>query len=220
MKLLISSTFALALTLAGTSAFAEGLANGDASAGQSKSAACAACHGADGNSLIPNYPKLAGQGSTYLEKQLHDFKSGKRIDPIMQGMAAGLSDTDIEDIAAWYSSQQASSGQADPKLVERGEAIFRGGIPAKGVPSCAGCHSPAGQGIISAAYPHLAGQHADYIAIQLKNFRAAGRGDLGDVVKRENDRTSDAPGPMEVIAARLSDEEILQVASFIDGLSK
>src|SRR5690606_1173560 len=100
---------------------------------------------------------------------------------------------DIEDIAAWFSSQQIVTGQADPKLVSQGEAIFRGGIPAKNVPACSGSHSPAGQGIISAAFPHLAGQHAQYTEIQLKNFRAAGRGDLGDVTKRANDRTADAP---------------------------
>jgi cytochrome c553 len=167
------------------------------------------------------YPKLAGQGAAYIEKQLHDFKSGKRVNGIMQGMAAGLSDADIADIAAYFSSQKTNTDQADPKLVQQGEAIFRGGVPAKGVPACSGCHAPDGQGITSARFPKLAGQHAQYVEEQLKAFRAAGRNDLGDaVVKRENDRTGDAPGPMESIAARLSDTEIQQVASFISGLSK
>ena len=221
MKLMTRSALVLVLSLASTSLLAAGLADGDATAGQTKAAACAACHGADGNSPAAMYPKLAGQGAAYIEKQLHDFKSGKRVNGIMQGMAAGLSDADIADIAAYFSSQKTNTDQADPKLVQQGEAIFRGGLPSEGVPACSGCHAPDGQGITSARFPKLAGQHAQYVEDQLKAFRAAGRNDLGDaVVKRENDRTGDAPGPMETIAARLSDTEIQQVASFISGLSK
>lgn len=221
MKLLTRSAFVLTLSLASAPLLAAGLANGDAAAGQSKAATCAACHGADGNAPAAIYPKLAGQGAPYLEKQLHDFKSGARVDAIMQGMAAPLSDTDIEDLAAWFASQTTSTGQADPALVQQGEAIFRGGIASKGVAACAACHGPAGQGIVSASFPKLAGQHAEYIEAQLKAFRASGRNDLGaGIVKRNNDRTGDAPGPMETLAARLSDTEIKQVASYIAGLSK
>jgi cytochrome c553 len=221
MKLLTRSALTLALSLASAPLLAAGLADGDAAAGQGKAAVCAACHGADGNAPAAMYPKLAGQGAPYLEKQLHDFQSGKRQDAIMQGMAAPLSDTDIEDLAAWFSSQTGTTGQADPKLVKQGEAIFRGGIPAKGVAACSACHGPAGQGIISASFPKLAGQHAEYVEAQLKAFRASGRNDLGDgIIKRSNDRTGDAAGPMETLAARLSDEEIKQVASYIAGLSK
>jgi cytochrome c553 len=220
MKRLTQSAILLTMILASSSLLAAGLADGNASAGKSKAAACAACHGADGNSTSPDYPKLAGQGALYIEKELHDFKSGKRTNGIMQGMAAGLSDTDIQDIAAWFSEQKTSVDQADPKLVKQGEAIFRGGLPDKGVPACSGCHGPAGQGIISARFPKLAGQHAAYVEAQLKAFRAAGRDDLGNVVKRTNDKTGDAPGPMETIASRLSDMEIKQVASFVSGLSK
>lgn len=220
MKLLTRSALTLALTLACTPLLAASLTSGDAAAGKTKAAVCAACHGADGNSTQPIYPKLAGQGAPYLDKQLHDFKSGKRDNAIMKGMAAGLSDADMANLAAYFSEQTTTVDEADPKLVEAGEAIFRGGIVAKDVPSCSGCHGPAGQGIISAKFPKLAGQHAAYVEAQLKAFRAAGRGDLGDVVKRTNDRTGDVAGPMETIASRLSDMEIKQVASFVSGLSK
>ncbi len=222
MKLLTQSVFIFALSLVSAPLLAAGLGNGSASAGKAKSAVCAACHGADGNSASPMYPKLAGQGAIYLEKQLHDFKSGARVNPIMQGMAAPLSDEDIEDLAAYFSSQTMTVGEADPKLAKAGAAIYRGGIPEKGVPACAACHGPAGQGLISAGYPHLAGQHAQYIAQELKKFRHAGRGDLGvpAAKMRTNDSTTDKPGPMQTIAAKLSDMEIKQVASFISGLHK
>lgn len=221
MGLLTRSLFFLVLLLLGSSSLADKLIYGDASAGKSKAAVCAACHGADGNSTLSLYPKLAGQGAPYLEKQLHDFQTGARKDAIMTAQAKSLTATDIEDLAAYFSSQQTTSGQADPKLVQQGAAIFRGGIAEKGVPACAACHGPAGQGIPSAAYPKLAGQYAAYIEEELKAFRAAGRNDLdASVQKRTNDSSGDKPGPMQTIAAQLSDLEIKQVASFISGLSR
>lgn len=219
MKLLTQILTLLVLSLASTSLMAASLATGNASAGKAKSATCAACHGVDGNAVVPKYPKLAGQGAPYLVKQLHDFKSGVRKNAVMNGMAAPLSDQDIKDLAAYFSKQTMTIGKADPKLVDLGRSIYRGGLPDKGIPACAACHGPAGQGIISAKYPRLAGQHAKYVEIQLKAFRAAGRGDLGNVVKRTNDRLLEGkPGPMETIAARLSDTEIKAVASFVSGL--
>lgn len=195
---------------------ASAAAVGDAAAGKIKSAACVACHGLDGNSLVSAYPKLAGQGAKYLAKQLRDFKrtgSDARVNPIMQGMAAPLSEQDILDLAAYFAAQKSSTNAADPALVKVGEALWRGGNLASGVMACTGCHNPSGLGNTLAAFPALRGQHADYVEVQLKAFRAAARGDLvGD--KREND----AEGVMRSVAKHLSDSEIKAVAQFVSGL--
>ncbi|KPG97584.1 MULTISPECIES: cytochrome c [Pseudomonas] len=202
-KLIVS----LLLTV-GISGFAH--AAGDAAAGQAKAAVCGACHGPDGNSMAPNFPKLAGQGERYLTKQLHDIKSGKRTVLEMTGLLTNLSDQDLADIAAYFASQQGSVGAADPKIVARGEALFRGGNLEKGLPACTGCHSPNGAGNAAAGFPHLGGQHAQYIAKQLTDFRkedpAAGRSNDGDAMT------------MRTIARKLSDEDIAAVSSYIQGL--
>ncbi|MAY37544.1 MULTISPECIES: c-type cytochrome [Spongiibacter] len=184
---------------------------GNASAGKAKTAACAACHGADGNSPAPTFPKLAGQGERYLAKQIHDIKSGARPVPMMAGQTDNLSDQDIADIAAYYASQTSSTGQANPELVEKGEAIYRGGVAERGVPACSACHSPTGAGMAAAGYPRLAGQYADYTVAQLKAFRAAMDGREG----RDNDGEAKI---MRTIAFKMSDSEIEAVASFIQGL--
>ena len=156
-KLLVSLLLTLGLT---------GLAHaaGDAAAGQAKAAVCGACHGADGNSPAPNFPKLAGQGERYLLKQMHDIKDGKRTVLEMTGRLTNLSDQDLADIAAYFASQKMSVGMADPNLVAQGEALFRGGKIAAGMPACPGCHSPSGVGIATAGFPHLGGQPATYVA--------------------------------------------------------
>ena len=179
---------------------------GDAAAGQAKTAVCGACHGPDGNSMAPNFPKLAGQGDKYLLKQLHEIKDGKRQVLEMTGLLTNLSDQDLADIAAYYSSQKNSVGAADPALVERGQALFRGGDVEKGLPSCTGCHSPDGQGNAPAGFPHLGGQHASYIEKQLTDFR-------------EGDRTNDGDAmTMRTIAAKLSNKDIKALAQYIQGL--
>jgi len=181
---------------------------GDAAAGQAKAAVCGACHGPDGNSMAPNFPKLAGQGERYLTKQLHDIKSGKRTVLEMTGLLTNLSDQDLADIAAYFASQKGSVGAADPKVVARGEALFRGGDLAKVLPACTGCHSPNGAGNAAAGFPHLGGQHAQYIAKQLTDFR-----------KEEGGRNNDGDTkPMQSIAKKLSDEDIAAVSSYIQGL--
>ncbi|MDR7281246.1 cbb3-type cytochrome c oxidase subunit III [Pseudomonas corrugata] len=181
---------------------------GDAAAGQAKAAVCGACHGPDGNSMAPNFPKLAGQGERYLTKQLHDIKSGKRTVLEMTGLLTNLSDQDLADIAAYFAKQNGSVGAADPKIVARGEALFRGGDLAKGLPACTGCHSPDGKGNVAAGFPHLGGQHAQYVAKQLTDFR-----------KEEGGRTNDGDTkPMQSIAKKLSDEDIAAVSSYIQGL--
>ena len=192
---------------------------GDAAAGEKKAAPCAACHGQDGNSAAPTFPKLAGQGAAYTYKQLMDFKAGKRQNALMQGQVAGLSEQDMADLAAFYAGQTVKVGKADPALVEAGEKLYRGGNLATGVAACSGCHGPAGEGVDAAGFPALGGQHADYIESQLKAFRAAGRGDIG-ATKRVNDADGEAPGMMQTVAAKMSDSEIKAVASFIAGLGK
>lgn len=210
---------ALSLGLA-TLAQAASMPKGDAAAGQTKAAACGACHGADGNSMAPTFPRLAGQNAKYLYKQLQDFKSARRVDASMQGMVAPLNEQDMADIAAYFSEQKTGVGQAKPDLVKKGEKIYRGGNGKTGLAACAGCHNPAGRGNDLAGFPQVGGQHADYIKAQLKAFRAAGRNDLGDaVIKRSNDAAKAGElGPMQMVAAKLSDEEIEAVASFISGL--
>lgn len=192
---------------------------GDATAGQAKAAACAACHGMDGNSAAPTFPRLAGQSEKYLVKQLMDFKSGKRENPTMLGMSAGLSDQDMADIAAYFAVQKGGVGFTKADLAKKGEKIWRGGNPATGLAPCAGCHGPSGKGLPAAGFPKLGGQHADYVTAQLQAFRAAGRRDLNAPVYRRNDSDkAGEPGRMQMVAAKLSDEEIQAVASFIQGL--
>ena len=176
----------------------------DLAQGESKyTAVCAACHGADGNSGIPANPKLAQQHPDYLVKQLQEFKNGKRPSPIMQPMAAQLSDADMKNIAAWVTAKKAKAGFAkDKELVALGERIYRGGIADRQIAACAGCHSANGAGI-PAQYPRLGGQHADYTALQLTGFRDGAR--------------KNSP-QMTQIAAKLNDREIKAVADYIAGL--
>ena len=181
-------------------------AAGDAAAGQAKAAVCGACHGPDGNSMAPNFPKLAGQGERYLNKQLHDIKSGKRQVLEMTGLLTNLSDQDLADIAAYFASQKGSVGAADPKVVARGEELFRGGKLDQGMPACTGCHSPNGAGNAAAGFPHLGGQHAQYVAKQLTDFREGNRTNDGDTMV------------MRSIAAKLSNKDIEAVSSYIQGL--
>ncbi len=175
------------------------LAKGEASF----AGACAACHGADGNSGTPLNPILAQQHPQYLVKQLQEFKSGKRANAVMSGMAATLSDEDMKNVAYWLHSKTAKPGFAkDKELVALGERIYRGGIADRQVAACAGCHSPNGAGI-PAQYPRLGGQHADYLSAQLTGFR--------DGLRKNNLQ-------MSQVAAKLNDREIKAVSDYIAGL--
>lgn len=207
MKLIAVFTLAAALSatvfssVAGEAATAAkpDLAKGEASF----SGVCAACHAADGNSLIPVNPKLAQQHPEYLIKQLTEFKSGKRENAVMTGMTAALSEEDMRNISYWLNSKKASPGAAKEKdLVLLGEKIYRGGIADRQIPACAGCHSPNGAGIPS-QYPRLSGQYAEYSVAQLTAFR--------DGVRNNNLQ-------MTQIAAKLNDREIKAVADYIAGL--
>ncbi len=164
---------------------------------------CSACHTNDGSRGTAAYPILQGQHPEYLVKQLSEYKAGKRVNAIMQGMAATLSPDDMRNVAAFYSGKDAKPGFAKNKeYVALGEKIFRGGIAERSVPACAGCHSPNGAGIPS-QYPRLAGQHADYTEAQLVAFR-------GGVRKNS--------APMMGVAAKLNDREIKAVSDYIAGL--
>ncbi|MFK8047197.1 MAG: cytochrome c [Halioglobus sp.] len=184
---------------------------GDADAGKSQSMVCSACHGADGNSAAPSFPKLAGQGEKYLLKQLQDIRDGARPVPTMAGQLTGKSDQQLADLAAFYASQSASGGNTKPELLALGEKVYRSGVIERKVAACTACHSPTGQGNAPAGFPSLAGQHAEYIATQLKMYRKGYEDETG--------RTNDGDAMiMRATAFGLSDMEIEAVSSYISGL--
>ncbi|MHB1543913.1 MAG: c-type cytochrome [Gammaproteobacteria bacterium] len=166
---------------------------------------CSACHGPDGNSATSAFPKLAGQGAGYIEKELHDFQSGKRVNAIMQAMVASLTPAEIRSVAHYFSRQTMSAGFANPKLVALGQKIFRGGLPKVGVPACMACHGPDGMGNEPARYPRLAGQWSAYLDRQLQDF-AHGR------------RKNSPHGMMNYVASRLTPAQMKAVASYLEGL--
>lgn len=166
---------------------------------------CAACHAADGNSASPANPVLAGQHADYTAKQLANFKSSERKNPVMLGMAAALSPQDMRNLGAYFEGQQPKTRAAkSPDLVKLGQQIYRGGIMAKGVAACASCHGPSGAGI-PAQFPRVAGQYSEYTAIQLQTFRTG-------------ERNNDPNNMMHAVAAKLSDQEIKAVSEYVAGL--
>jgi cytochrome c553 len=184
---------------------------GDAAAGKSQTAVCGACHGADGNSMVPTFPKLAGQGEKYLLKQLKDIRDGSRPIPTMAGQLDGKSNQDLADIAAYFASQTSTGGQTKPELMALGEKIYRSGIPDRHVAACTACHSPSGKGNAPAGFPALSGQHAEYIAAQLIAYRKG----YEDATGRTNDGDTKI---MRTTAFGLSDMEIEAVSSYASGL--
>lgn len=203
MKKLI---FVLASALVSSFAPSLLLAQGDAAAGQAKSALCSTCHGADGNSELSMNPKLAGQSANYIVKQLMDYKSGARANATMAAMVGSLSPQDMQDIAAWYSSQQVSLSGADAETLELGQRIYRGGNKELGVAACSACHSPTGSGNEPAGFPSLSGQHVDYTLMQLKSFRSG-------------ERANDNGSMMRSVVERLTDKELEALASYVSGLN-
>ncbi len=186
-----------------TSTPAKALYAGDVKAGQEKSAMCVSCHGADGNSPIAMYPKLAGQSASYLSKQLADFKSGDRSDPIMAGMVAALSQQDMDDLGAYFAVQTPTAGQA--KGSDVGQKLYFGGDAKKGISACVACHGVKGKGMVQAGFPALAGQNAEYLKKQIANFRDGSRG---------NDRNN----MMRNIAIKLSDSDIDELVNYMSSL--
>lgn len=199
-------TIKIALVLTCSIFAANGFAaGGDPQKGKELSATCAACHGPDGNSVSPTWPKLAGQHQDYIVKQLQDYKAERRVNAIMYGIAYPLSEQDMRDLAAYFSSQQIKYGKAKPELVSAGEKIYRYGIKDTGVPACMACHGPAGKGMPGANYPAMAGQHAEYTSNQLKLWRS-------------EERNNDNNAVMRTIAGPMTDEQIEAVSSYIQGL--
>lgn len=213
-KKLIATVLAFGALSAANSSFSAG----DAAKGEALVTTCVACHGADGNSPSPVFPKIAGLGERYIEKQLKDIKSGERSIPEMTGLLDNSSDQDLADMAAYFASQPTQlTGSSDAELMlnsgakvsalELGEKLYRGGNHETNVPACSGCHSPRGLGNAPAGYPRLSGQYPDYIEKQLKNFRSGTRANDGEA------RT------MRSIAEHMSDAEIKAVAAYIAGLN-
>lgn len=205
MKRLVLSLASLVLAVSSIGVQAQ--TAGDAAAGERKSAVCAACHGADGNSELGSNPKLAGQNVRYLVKQMTDIKEGNRTVALMTGLLDNMSEQDLEDIAAYYAEQEHTIQGADPALVELGSSIYRGGIADLGVAACTACHGPSGDGVAQAGFPSISGQHAEYTATQLKAFRAGERTNDGD------------SAPMRTVSERLTDREIEALASYMAGLN-
>ncbi len=196
-----------AIALAGLS---QVRAQGDAAAGQTKAAVCTACHNADGNSSLELYPKLAGQNSRYLFKQLQEFKAaaeGKagRGNAIMAGMVMPLGEQDMQDLAAYFASQPITPVAVPDEVVSAGKALYMGGDLARGIPACMACHGPRGEGLSAAGYPSLSGQHPGYLKSQLEAFR-------------KGERNNDPNGMMRDIAMKLSDEDIRVLSSYVAGL--
>ena len=207
----VVAVFSLLLGWASLGIVAQANAAGDASAGKDKVAVCAACHGADGNSAAPTFPKLAGQGEKYLLKQLQDIRDGARPVPTMVGQLDGKSDQDLADMAAFYASQTRSGGQTDPTLLALGEKVYRSGVAERNVAACVACHSPTGAGNAPAGFPALAGQHAEYTSAQLRAYRKGQEDESG----RTNDGDTRI---MRTTAFGLSDGEIEAVSSYVAGL--
>ena len=181
---------------------------GSVEAGRTKSATCAACHGADGNSVTPDWPMLAGQHSSYIVRQLRAFKNGERTDVTMKPFADMLSEQDMLDVAAYFEAQTPTPKGADPSLVGLGQQIYRGGVAGRGVAACIACHGPEGNGNPLASYPRIGGQHAAYTTKQLNAYRAGDR--RSDV---------DLNQMMRNVAGQLFDDEIRALASYMQGLN-
>ncbi len=178
---------------------------GDVTAGQQKSTTCAVCHGTDGNSVNPVWPKLAGQHPEYIFKQLKDFHASRRENIQMSPLAANLSEEDMQDLAAYYASQKVKIGVAGAESLDMGERIYRAGDANKGLPACIACHGPKGVGNPAAIYPALSGQHAEYTKLQLLAFR-------------DNKRTNDTEKVMQIVSEKMTTAEINAVANYIQGL--
>ena len=185
---------------------------GNAEAGKAKAITCAACHGPDGNALITMYPKIAGQHADYIYKQLKEFKLGitsggneGRMDPVMSGMSMPLSDQDMKDLSAYFASLSMSEGIVSEDILPDGKRLFMSGDATRGIPSCAACHGPQGNGTSLANFPKISFQHPEYVKLQLEKFR-------------DGTRNNDMNGMMRDIAVKLTDKDIEILSKYIGGL--
>jgi cytochrome c553 len=184
-----------------TSAFAAG----SVEAGAAKAVACGACHGANGNSVNPEWPSLAGLGADYIAEQLYNFKSGKRVNAIMAGMVAALSPDDMADLGAYFDSLKNTGLESDPSYWQAGEKLYRGGDPSRGIPACMACHGPTGAGNGPAKFPALRGQHSVYVIKQLTDYASGAR-------------TTGPNGIMQTIAKRLTPDDMRNLAAYVQGI--
>ena len=208
MNIRIASRSALAaILLLPVMAIADSLVDGSIEAGKARALTCTACHGQEGNSVNPLWPNIAGQNAKYTVAQLQAFKNGMRNDPLMSSQAMLLSDEDMRNLAVYFESLPAAvSAVADPGSVARAEALYRGGNEDARIAACLACHGPTGRGNPAAAYPALNGQHAAYTAKQLRDYASN---------KRQSDGKTRI---MRELAARLSEEDIVAIASYVQGL--
>ncbi|HYL72185.1 MAG TPA: c-type cytochrome, partial [Candidatus Dormibacteraeota bacterium] len=187
--------------------------HGKAADGATKAAVCSACHGPNGNSVNPEWPKLAGQSAVYIAEQLRLFRAGVRANPVMQPLAAGLSDQDISDLAVYYEAQTPLGLEADPSYWQTGAALYLRGDKAHEVPACVACHGPVGRGNLAAGYPALRAQQSVYVAKQLNDYASGGR------YKSPHPETASRNGVMMfTVAKRLSAEQMRDVASYVQGM--
>jgi cytochrome c553 len=198
---------AVLVLLVCSQASADGLVDGSYEAGKTKAITCGACHGPDGNSVNPQWPSIAGQHAPYIVRQLEAFQNGERTNILMTSQAMTLTEQDIRDVAVYYAAQSAAAKSvADPALVEKGQALYRGGVKESGAAACLTCHGPTGRGNPAAAYPLLRGQHAPYIAATLRAYATDAR------------KSDGATKIMRDIAKRLTEDDILAVAAYVQGL--
>ena len=198
-------SWVLAAVVVGSMASVAAWSAGNAEQGATKSTVCAACHGANGNSVNPEWPSLAGLGQDYIVAQLTNFKEGKRANPIMMPNAMALSADDMADLGAYFSSQRNTGLEADPTYWEAGQKLFRAGDKARGIPACMACHGPAGKGNEAAKFPALRGQHSVYTIKQLQDYASGAR----------------LTGPneiMQTISKKLLADDMRNVASYLQGI--
>jgi cytochrome c553 len=189
-------------------------ADGTVEVGTLKAAGCSACHGPNGNSINSQWPKLAGQNAVYIAEQLHLFKTGVRVNPIMLGMSVNLSETEIDSLAVFFQSQTPVGGEADATMWRDGENLYRFGDPSREIPACTACHGPVGRGNSLSDYPALRAQFADYVTKQLTDFASGAR----YRATKAGEPTSRNGYMMETIAKRLNADDIKHVAAYIQGM--
>lgn len=204
---LCAPLFVAAADDAAPAATKDAFTQGDATAGAAKAPVCFACHGPGGNGAInPEWPKLAGQHSSYIAEQLGEFKGAQRKNPVMLGQASALSDADMSNLAAYFAAQPAVPGVASKDAIAVAQPLYRAGDAARGIPACAACHGPTGAGNAAAQFPRIGGQNSAYAANQLKSYKSGERGAAGK------------GQIMATIAAKLSDQEIQALSSYVSGL--
>jgi cytochrome c553 len=187
--------------------------HGKSADGATKSAVCAACHGPNGNSVNPEWPRLAGQSAVYIAEQLRLFRSGLRTNPVMQPLAATLSDQDISDLAVYYEAQTPTGLEADPSYWQDGQGLYLRGDRARDVPACTACHGPVGRGNLAAGYPALRAQQSVYVMKQLNDYASGARYTGPNPVQASRNGTM-----MFTLAKRLTPEQIRDVASYVQGM--